>query len=74
MEVSPKALVGPGAHRVAAGLVQVRLGVGILNGGTWFGFGKEEEKERDKFNQKVKICGTMQLVSDGFDTTVMKLM
>lgn len=34
VKVGPKALIGPGAHRVAAGLVQVRLGVGILSGGT----------------------------------------
>lgn len=34
VEVGPEALVGPGAHRVAAGLVQVRLGVGILSGAT----------------------------------------
>lgn len=48
VEVGPKALVGPGAHRVAAGLVQVRLGVGILSGGTWFGFGEMVRKKKRK--------------------------
>lgn len=48
VEVGPKALVGPGAHRVTAGLVQVRLGVGILSGGTWFGgMVRKRKKKRE---------------------------
>lgn len=35
VQVGAKALVGPGAHRVATRLVQVRLRTRILRGGTW---------------------------------------